>query len=226
MYPFKIGVIPESFRVERFASLEKAASIGAKGVQVYATHDDFCAENLTADQKKAFLTRLQDLGLVVSALCGDFGKGFTDPELNKIYVERSKRVLDLALEFGTDVVTTHIGRVPDDDASDTYKIMQEAEQYRNIAIAAPASPQNRVVAAKAADQLLNISGVDASVVISPDGKDGVFISARSIGEINVQILMEKLGGGGNRSAAAAQLEDISLEDAMEKVREAIDDYLS
>jgi sugar phosphate isomerase/epimerase len=126
MYPFKIGVIPESFRVERFASLEKAASIGAKGVQVYATHDDFCAENLTADQKKAFLTRLQDLGLVVSALCGDFGKGFTDPELNKIYVERSKRVLDLALEFGTDVVTTHIGRVPDDDASDTYKIMQEA----------------------------------------------------------------------------------------------------
>ena len=126
MYPFKIGVIPESFRVERFASLEKAASIGAKGVQVYATHDDFCQENLTADQKKAFLAKLDDLGLVVSALCGDFGKGFTDPELNKIYVERSKRVLDLALEFGTDVVTTHIGRVPDDDTTDTYKIMQEA----------------------------------------------------------------------------------------------------
>ena len=107
-----------------------------------------------------------------------------------------------------------------------YKIMQEAEQYRSIVIAAPSTPQNRVVAAKAADQLLNISGVEASVVLSPDGKGGVFASARSIGEINVQILMEKLGGGGNRSAAAVQMEDTSLEDAVRKVHEAIDDYLS
>ena len=107
-----------------------------------------------------------------------------------------------------------------------YKIMQEAELYRSVAIAAPAEPQDRVVAAKAADQLLNISGVAASVVLSPDGKGGAFASARSIGEINVQILMEKLGGGGNRSAAAVQMEDISLEDALQKIREAIDDYLS
>ena len=107
-----------------------------------------------------------------------------------------------------------------------YKIMQRAEQYRNIAIAAPDTPQNRVVAAKAADQLLNITGVDASIVVSPDGKGGVFASARSIGEINVQILMEKLGGGGNRNAAAAQFADITAEEAMQKVREAIDDYLS
>ena len=126
MYPFKIGVIPESFRVERFASLEKAASIGAQGVQVYATHDDFCAENLTKEQKAAFLSKLDSLGIVVSALCGDFGKGFMNPETNKIYVERSKRVLDLALEFGTDIVTTHIGTVPSDPNTDTYKIMQEA----------------------------------------------------------------------------------------------------
>ena len=107
-----------------------------------------------------------------------------------------------------------------------YKIMQEAEQYHNIAIAAPHTVQSRVAAAKAADELLNISGVDASVVLSPDGKGGVFASARSIGEINVQILMEKLGGGGNRSAAAFQMADVSIEDAVQKVHEAIDDYLS
>ena len=125
--------------------------------------------------------------------------------------------------------TTEVKKLFQTDMEHTvamYKIMQEAKQYRNIAVAAPSVPQNRVVAAKAADQLLNISGVDASVVISPDGKGGVFASARSIGEINVQILMEKLGGGGNRSAAAVQMEDISLEDAVQKVHEAIDDYLS
>ncbi len=125
--------------------------------------------------------------------------------------------------------TTEVKKLFQTDMEHTvamYKIMQEAEQYRSIVIAAPSTPQNRVVAAKAADQLLNISGVEASVVLSPDGKGGVFASARSIGEINVQILMEKLGGGGNRSAAAVQMEDTSLEDAVRKVHEAIDDYLS
>ena len=126
MTQFKIGVIPESFRVERFLSLEKAKAIGAAGVQVYATHDDFCAEKLTAGEKKAFMDKLDSLGLVVSALCGDFGHGFTNPEKNKIYVERSKRVLELALEFGTNIATTHIGTVPADPTCDTYKIMQEA----------------------------------------------------------------------------------------------------
>ena len=125
--------------------------------------------------------------------------------------------------------TTEVKKLFQTDMEHTvamYKIMQEAEQYRNIAIAAPHTEQNRVVAAKAADELLNVSGVDASVVLSPDGKGGVFASARSIGEINVQILMEKLGGGGNRSAAAVQMADISIEDAVVKVIAAIDDYLS
>ncbi len=105
-----------------------------------------------------------------------------------------------------------------------YKIMQSAELYRKVAVAAPEEPQDRVVAAQAADELLNISGVDASVVASPDGKGGVFASARSIGELNVQILMEKLGGGGNRSAAAVQFNETSLEDARKKIFAAIDEY--
>ena len=62
------------------------------------------------------------------------------------------------------------------------------------------------------------------MVMVPDGRDGAFMSARSIGEINVQILMEKLGGGGNRSAAAAQFEQIDMDTLCEKVKEAIDDY--
>ena len=105
-----------------------------------------------------------------------------------------------------------------------YSVLTSAKLYRDIAIACPTEAYSRIVAAQAADELLNIQGVDASVVMVPDGRGGAFMSARSIGEINVQILMEKLGGGGNRSAAAAQFEQIDMDTLCEKVKEAIDDY--
>ena len=81
------------------------------------------------------------------------------------------------------------------------------------------------MAAQAADELLNIAGVEASIVVAPDGRGGSFASARSIGDMNVQIIMEKLGGGGNCSAAAAQLSDIAPEEAVNRVYAAIDEYL-
>jgi len=123
--------------------------------------------------------------------------------------------------------TSAVKRLFQSDLAQTvakYKILQQADIYKGIAIAAPQQPQERVVAAKAADELLNISGVDASIVVAPDGNGGSFASARSIGTVNVQIIMEKLGGGGNRSAAAAQFADTPAEEAVKKVREAIDDY--
>lgn len=113
-----------------------------------------------------------------------------------------------------------------DDAVARYKIMQGAEQYRKIAIAAPEEPYNRIVAAQAADELLNISGVEASIVIAASENGGAFASARSIGDINVQLIMESLGGGGNRSAAAAQFKDCGVSEAKERVLAAIDAYLS
>ena len=113
-----------------------------------------------------------------------------------------------------------------EDTVARYKIMQSAELYRNVAIAAPSEPQNRIVAAQAADELLNISGVEASIVIAPDGMGGVMASARSIGDLNVQILMEKLGGGGNRSAAAVQFKEMELPQAVYMIYKAIDEYFS
>ena len=106
-----------------------------------------------------------------------------------------------------------------------YKLMQNATLYRGVAIVIPDEVQQRIVQAQAADELLNISGVEASVVASPDGKGGVYVSARSIGDLNVQILMEKLNGGGNRSAAAAQLPNTTVSEAEEKIHAAIDEYL-
>ena len=124
--------------------------------------------------------------------------------------------------------TVEVKKLFRSDMEDTiakYTILRSAELHRSVAIAAPEEPQKRVVAAQAADELLNISGVDASIVIVPDGKGKVFASARSIGELNVQILMEKLGGGGNRSAAAVQFSDISVQEARQRVKAAIDEYL-
>jgi len=107
-----------------------------------------------------------------------------------------------------------------------YSILRRTELYHGIAVAVPDEPQDRVVAAQAADELLNVSGIDASIVVAPDGNGGSFASARSIGDVNVQLIMEKLGGGGNRSAAAAQFAGVPLEESKKRVYAAIDDYMT
>ena len=112
-----------------------------------------------------------------------------------------------------------------DDTVARYKIMQGARLYRNVAIAVPDEKQDRIVAAQAADELLNISGVDASIVVFLGENSEVYASARSIGSLNVQILMEKLGGGGNRSAAAVQFHNADIESAVTQIYEAIDEYM-
>lgn len=77
-----------------------------------------------------------------------------------------------------------------------------------------------IVGAQAANELLNITGIKASFVLT-DYNQVIYISARSIDEINVQIIMEKLGGGGHLNVAAAQLRDISLEEATERLKETL-----
>lgn len=84
----------------------------------------------------------------------------------------------------------------------------------------------RVITAKAADEMLNITGVKASFVLSYIGKDSVQISARSLGEENVQLIMELLGGGGHSTMAATQLKDIDIDGAYHKLISAIEKYFS
>ena len=112
-----------------------------------------------------------------------------------------------------------------DDTVARYKIMQMVKLYRdNIAIAVVEEPQDRVIAAQAADEMLNIKGVQASLVIYPSSDGRVVISARSIGDINVQLLLEELGGGGNSQAAGVQMEGVSLREAVNRLFAAIDKY--
>ena len=113
------------------------------------------------------------------------------------------------------------------DYQQRIKLMASAELYNGCAVASTSQSIEdiNVVAAQAADELLNINGVAASFVMYENGR-GVNFSARSMGEMNVQIIMESLGGGGHLTMAGAQLSDCTIETARQRLFEAIDDYLS
>jgi len=126
MYNFPIGVMLDSFKLDTKTAIEKAAKLGAKGLQMYATSGEHSPENLTGSNRKELLDMVKSNGLKFSALCGDLGQGFGNNEKNPVLIEKSKRILELAKELETDVVTTHIGVIPEDKNHERYKIMHEA----------------------------------------------------------------------------------------------------
>ena len=105
-----------------------------------------------------------------------------------------------------------------------YQIVQAARLYRNeIAIAALEYTATRTLAAQAADELLNIKGIMTSFVLYPDN-GRVIVSARSIGEANVQVILEPLGGGGNAATAGAQIPDKSVRQVLTELVASIDKF--
>ncbi|MDL2318050.1 sugar phosphate isomerase/epimerase [Eubacteriales bacterium OttesenSCG-928-A19] len=126
MAQFPIGVILDSFRKPLEESLNLAEWLGVQGIQVYATTGEMSPEMLVGERRAQFLRMVKDHGLVISALCGDLGHGFGDPEQNPALIDRSKRILEMAKELETDVVTTHIGVVPTSSDHPRYKVMQDA----------------------------------------------------------------------------------------------------
>jgi L-ribulose-5-phosphate 3-epimerase len=123
----KIGVIADSFRKDVRAGLLQAKEVGADGVQIYAVSGEMDPDNMKGPQRKEMQAYLDSLGLEISALCGDLGgHGFQDKTANAEKIEKSKRILDLAVELGTNIVTTHIGMVPDSPNDPIYAAMQEA----------------------------------------------------------------------------------------------------
>lgn len=127
MSRFPIGVIIDSFRTDIPTAVKKAAAVGAQGIQVYATRGEMSPECMNAAKISEFKKLVADNGLVISALCGDLGGGgFCFADRNPEKIEKSKRIIDLAKELDTNVVTTHIGVVPEDKNHDRYKVMQEA----------------------------------------------------------------------------------------------------
>jgi len=126
MRPFKIGVLSDSFRLAPREGLRKSKEVGASGVQVYACQGEVSPEGMDAAARKDFKAFVAGLGLEIAALCGDLGGGFADEEKNPPKVKKSKEIVDLAVDLGTRVVTTHIGVVPEDRNANAYKTMLAA----------------------------------------------------------------------------------------------------
>ena len=139
--------------------------------------------------------------------------------------ERTFEAAAVLRRMGAD--TVEVKKLLQNDFQDTmakYQIIRSARLYRQeIAVAALNSATTRVLAAQAADDLLNISGITASFVLYPDG-DTVVVSARSIGNANVQMILEPLGGGGNTATAGAQMKGVTIKEALDKLVTSIDNF--
>jgi len=122
-----IGVMVDSFKLGLRDGIKKAKELGADGIQIYAVSGEMDPANLNGAQRKELRAFIEDHGLTVSALCGDLGgHGFARSAQNGERIIKSKRILDLAKDLGTDVVTTHIGVIPDDPNHPRYSVLQEA----------------------------------------------------------------------------------------------------
>ena len=139
--------------------------------------------------------------------------------------ERTFEAAAFLKRLGAD--TVEVKKLLQNDLQSTlarYQIIKSAKIYRDgIAIAALDSPTSRTIAAQAADELLSISGITASFVMYPH-KDEVVISARSIGETNVQVILEPLGGGGNAATAGAQVPGDDVKTVLGRLIKSIDQY--
>ena len=106
-----------------------------------------------------------------------------------------------------------------------YELLRAAEIYKaGIALASSENEQCRISIAQAADELLGIKGVHTSFVVAKD-KEIVQVSGRSIGNINVQVILEKLGGGGSQATAGLQITGKSVDEVMKDLKQAIDEYI-
>ena len=139
--------------------------------------------------------------------------------------ERTFEAAAVLRQWGAD--TVEVKKLLQSDFHDTmakYQIIKASRLYReDIAIAALNTETSRTLAAQAADELLNISGITASFVLYPEGEK-VIISARSIGMANVQMILEPLGGGGNAATAGAQVDQSTVKDALDRLVASIDNF--
>ena len=119
----KIGVIPNSFDVPFKEAVVLARDMGVKGLQPYVTGGELAPENLSAQDRADLLKFVQSNGLVFSALCADFGLNFKAKGENEEGIQRTMRMMDLAKDLGTNVITTHIGKVPEDENCEDYANM-------------------------------------------------------------------------------------------------------
>ena len=202
----KIGVMVESFRKSSIDSIvasndpmqtfkegvAKAAQLGAEGIQAYATFGALQFDKMTSGKAKEALDIVKSHGLIFSAICGDFGTGFMNAEKNKQGVENSKRVLDVAKMLECDIVTTHIGTIPevDDDKTEVARVAcRELALYADSigsAFAVETGPETSQVLCKFLDSLgamgvrVNMDPANLVMCVADDPVKGVDILKKYI----------------------------------------------
>jgi len=118
----KVGLILQSLRLPVDEALEKAASLGVDGIQVYVTSGELLAENMDAAARKAFSDRCEGLGIQISALCAEYGKNYGVEEQAEWVLPRIEAALEQAADLGTGVVTTHIGAIPEQRSAPAWSV--------------------------------------------------------------------------------------------------------
>lgn len=176
----KIGVITDCFKLPLGESIKLAGQLGFSGIQIYATSGEFSPKTLTESAKIEFKKQLKSSGLEISALCGDMGgHGFEIAEDNPERIEKTKRIIDLAEEFGTYVITTHIGVIPADKSNPRYKVMLDAltecgryAKEKNITLAIETGPET------AATLLQFLEDTDGGVGVNLDPANFVMVTGQ------------------------------------------------
>lgn len=118
----KIGVIPDSFLLPFKEAAALAAKMGVDGLQPFVTRGEMAPENLTKQDRADLLKYTKGLGLEFSALCADFGMNFKTLD-NDDDVKRTMSMMDLAVDLDTHIITTHIGKVPEDENAPEFEYM-------------------------------------------------------------------------------------------------------
>lgn len=183
----KIGVIPDCFKISIRDGIKKAAELKMDGIQPYATYGDLDPKNLTKTGREDLKNLVQKLGLTISALVGDFGIGFANPEKIDFVVGRTKEVVDLAVDLGVNVVTTHIGTVPENENALAWKTMvaslPEVGNYaydKGVFLATETGPETAVLLKKLLDTIgnpglrANYDPANLVMVIGDDPVKGVY----------------------------------------------------
>lgn len=187
MSRFKIGVISDSFRKPFYENIRLSKQVGAQGIQMYAVNGELTPENMIGEKRAELKQFIESNGVEITALCGDVGGFGADAADNSDKVERSKAIMDLALDLGCSIITTHIGVIPEDIESDTYKGMQQAcrmlAQYadeRNAHFAVETGPEKATVLKAFLDSLdsrgvaVNLDPANLEMVAGDDAVQAVY----------------------------------------------------
>ena len=184
----------------------------------------------TAEMVTELVEYIPDVGELDSLTADGLMAGIMLDTKNFILRSTSRTFEAAAFLKSQNADTVRVRKLFANDIENQYarnRIINDAKKYRNCAVAvARSGGENiRMVSAQAADELLNISGVDASFVIF-ETDNAICVSARSYGAVNVQVLMEQMGGGGHQTMAAAQIKNSDIETVTADLMHGIDKYNS